>query len=255
MALHKNEIPILEYDDNQNAVIIPTHDNLNIKLPKKAVFAFLGDMIDQCAAMYHLQPVEHFISATKEYPIYVIDYNGEQICLCQAPVGSAPSTQIMDFLIGYGVKKVLATGSCGALVDLLENMFLVPTKALRDEGTSYHYLPPSRFVHLNSHVLQGIEDAMKQLQLPYVECVTWTTDGFYRETKEKIAYRKEEGCTVVEMECAALAACAEFRGIDFGQLLFTADTLANVDAYDERSWGEDCFEKALRIALEVVRRL
>ena len=255
MALHKNDIPILEYDDNKNAVIMPTHENLNIQLPEKAVFAFLGDIVDQCAVMYNLQPMAHFISATKDFPVYVIDYQDERICLCQAPVGSAASTQIMDWLIGYGVKKVIATGSCGALVDLPENIFLVPKKALRDEGTSYHYLPPARFVEINPNVLTAMERAMNHLHLPYVECITWTTDGFYRETKEKIAYRKEEGCTVVEMECAALAACAEFRDIEFGQILFTADTLANVDAYDERSWGEDGFENALRIALEVVRRL
>jgi len=255
MALHKNDIPILEYDDNQNAVIMPTHENLNINLPEKAVFAFLGDIVDQCAAMYHLEPVAHFISITKKYPIYVIYYNGEQICLCQAPAGSAAAAQILDWLIGYGVKKVIATGCCGALVELPENMFLVPQRALRDEGTSYHYLPPSRFVEINSKVLSAMERAMNRLNLPYVECITWTTDGFYRETKEKIAYRREEGCSVVEMECAALAACAEFRSIEFGQVLFTADTLANVDDYDERSWGEDGFERALHIALELVREL
>ena len=255
MALHKNDIPILEYDDSKTAVIMPTHENLDIKLPEKAVYAFLEDVIDECARMYNLAPVAHFISVTKKYPIYVMDYKGEQICLCQAPMGSAPATQILDWLIGYGVKKVITAGSCGALVDLPENMFLVPTKALRDEGTSYHYLPPSRYVDINNSVLKSIEHAMNELGLPYIECVTWTTDGFYRETREKIEYRVEEGCSVVEMECAALAACAQFRGIDFGQILFTADTLANVDAYDEREWGSDSFEKALAICLDIVREM
>ncbi|MBE7043872.1 MAG: phosphorylase [Ruminococcaceae bacterium] len=252
MALYKNEIPILEYDDSKVAVIMPTHENLNISLPEKAVFAFLEDEIDKYARIHNLTPVAHFISVTKKYPVYVVNYKGEQICLCQAPMGSAPSAQIMDWLIGYGVKKVIAAGSCGALVDLPENMFLVPRKALRDEGTSYHYLPPSRFVEIPLHMLEAIEQAMSRLQLPYTECITWTTDGFYRETREMIAYRKQEGCFVVEMECAALAACAKFRGIDFGQILFTADTLANVDAYDERDWGADSFEKALYICLDII---
>lgn len=60
---------------------------------------------------------------------------------------------------------------------------------------------------------------------------------------------------VVEMECASLAACAEFRDIKFGQILFTADTLANIDAYDERNWGEDSFEKALYICLDIVHEM
>ncbi len=255
MALHKNDIPILEYDDSATAVIMPTHEKLDIKLPEKAVFAFLGEVIDNYADKNNISPIAHFISATKKYPVYVVEYKGEQICLCQAPVGSAPSTQILDWLIGYGVKKVITAGCCGALVDFEENMFLVPTKALRDEGTSYHYLPPSRFVEIDSNVLKSIERAMKQLQLQYIECVTWTTDGFYRETSEMVEYRRGEGCSVVEMECAALAACAKFRGIDFGQILFTADTLANVDAYDERDWGADSFEKALYICLDIICEL
>lgn len=67
-----------------------------------------------------------------------------------------------------------------------------------------------------------------------------------------VEYRREEGCTVVEMECSALAACAQFRGAEFGQLLFTADTLANVEEYDERDWAEESFEKALYICLDVI---
>lgn len=252
MAIIKNDIPILEYDNNKETVIMPTHEHLGIQLPEKAVFAFLYDVIDTYAQNHNAVKVGEFISATKKYPIYIVDYKGEEICLCQAPVGASPSVQILDWLIGYGVRKVISAGSCGALVELLENEFLVPVKALRDEGTSYHYLPPSRYVELNKDVLVSIECVLKDMDFPYKECVTWTTDGFYRETPDKIAYRKEEGCMVVEMECAALAACAEFRGIKFGQLLFTADTLANMDAYDERRWGEESLEKALLICLELV---
>ena len=53
-------------------------------------------------------------------------------------------------------------------------------------------------------------------------------DGFFREMKEKVAYRKSEGCSVVEMECSALAACAAFRSATWGMLLYTADSLADV---------------------------
>lgn len=255
MALIKHEIPILEYDDSRQSVLMPTHEGLGLKLPKKAVFAFLGGVIDQYAKAHGAQQVSEFISITKKYPIYVVNYKGEDICLCQAPVGSAAAAQILDWLIGYGVKQIISAGSCGALVDLPENTFLVPTRALRDEGASYHYLPPSRFVELNRKVLRSMERTLTRLGLPYTECVTWSTDGFFRETRDKIEYRKAEGCSVVEMECAALAACAQFRGAEFGQLIFTADSLANVDAYDERDWGAESLEKALFICLDLVSDL
>ena len=85
--------------------------------------------------------------------------------------------------------------------------------------------------------------------------MTWTTDGFYRETAEKVAYRKEEGCAVVEMECAALAAVAQLRGAVWGELLFTADSLADFDNYDQRDWGAEAFDKALELCLEIVSHI
>lgn len=251
MAIIKNDIPILEYDDSQISVIMPDHEKLDFQLPEKVVFAFLGECIDDYAEKHGGKTVAEFISITKKYPIYVIEYEGEEIGICQAPVGSAAAVQILDWLIGYGAKIIISAGSCGTLIDLPENVFLVPVKALRDEGASYHYLPPSRFVESDPVVLNSIKQTLSNMNLPYIECITWSTDGFYRETKEKIEYRKSEGCSVVEMECASLTACARFRGVRFGQLLFTADSLANVDLYDEREWGNASLSKALFLCLEI----
>lgn len=252
MAIIKNEVPILEYDENQVAVIMPDHEKLNLNLPKKAVFAFLGDYIDKYAKNNYCRIVSEFESATKKYPIYIVNYKGEDICLCQAPVGAAAATQILDWLISYGVKEVISTGCCGVLIDIPENTFLVPTRALRDEGTSYHYLRPSRFIEIDKFALSAIESALKQNKYPYIECTTWSTDGFFRETKDKVEYRRNEGCSVVEMECSALASCSKFRNIIFGQILFTADTLADINNYDERGWGECSLEVALFLCLESV---
>lgn len=255
MALFRHELPILEYDDAPTAVIQPDHEGLELALPDKAVFAFLGGCIRRYAEEQGLTPVAYFLSITKKYPVYIVNYKGEDICLCQAPVGAAAAVQIMDWLISYGVKSVISSGSCGALTDLPENAFLIPTKALRDEGTSYHYLPPSRWVELDADVCRSMKRTLDELDLPCVPCAVWTTDGFFRETREMVEYRKAEGCSVVDMECAALAACARFRGVKFGQLLFTADTLANVERYDERGWGVDSLEKALTLSLELARGL
>ena len=166
MAIIKNEIPILEYDDNPHSVLMPNHEKLNLKLPQKAVFAFLGDWIDEYARQHDCKFVGTFESAT----------------------------QILDWLISYGVKEVISAGSCGALIDIPENTFLVPIKALRDEGTSYHYLPPSRYVDLNPSALKAIEQTLNQHHYSYIECIAWTTDGFFRETKDKVEYRRNEGC-------------------------------------------------------------
>lgn len=251
MALIKNEIPILEYDTEQMAVIMPNRKNL-YSFPRKAVFPFLLDEIERYALENNCEKIGEFVSVTKLYPIYKAIHKGYEICLCQAPLGSSASVQILDFLIGYGVKEIISAGSCGALLDFPENEFLIPTEALRDEGTSYHYLPPSRTVKINEEAVNAIITALDKQSIKYELCKTWTTDGFYRETSEMVEYRKKEACSVVEMECAGLASCAEFRKIKFGQILFTADTLANIQAHDDRDWGAASFSIALKIALDAV---
>lgn len=251
----KNEIPILEFDTDETQVINPTHENLDLKLPKKAVFAFLDEHVEKYAKEHNAIKVGEFASATKDYPIYVVKHKGEDVCLCQAPVGAAPATQILDWLIGYGVQEIITAGCCGALADFKENVFIIPYKALRDEGTSYHYMKPSRFVEINKVAMKAIKQTILEHGLQYREVITWSTDGFYRETKDKIAYRKQEGCEVVEMECSALASCAAFRNVVWGCILFTADTLADTENYDERQWGAESFRFALELSLDAVVKI
>lgn len=157
MAVVKNEIPILEYDTEQTALINPTHEKLDLKLPKKCVFAFLGEYITEYANKAETVKVSEFLSITKRYPVYITKYKGEEITLCEAPVGSAASAQILDWLIGYGVREIISAGSCGALEKFAEGTFLVPHKALRDEGTSYHYAPPSRYMEISERARKAIK--------------------------------------------------------------------------------------------------
>lgn len=255
MAFIKNSIPILEYDNNPASVLMPDHEHLDMRLPERAVFAFLENTVDQYAQTHQAETVGHFVSATKEYPVYVIDSDGVQICLMQAPVGAPAAAQILDWLIGYGVRKIISSGSCGVLEDIDEGKFLIPIRALRDEGTSYHYLPPARFVTVSEKARKAIEKTLSTHGLSFTEVTTWSTDGFYRETRDKVVYRKNEGCSVVEMECSALAACAEFRGVEWGELLYAGDTLANLDQHDERGFGVNSREIALRFCMEAVNNL
>lgn len=251
----KNEVPVLEYDDFSTEVIKPNHGCEELKLPEKCVFAFLGECVDEFAIANNAKIAEEFENCCRIINIYVVEYNGEEICLVRPNIGAPAATQLLDMLIACGCKKIVATGSCGVLTDIKENAFLIPTKALRDEGTSYHYLPAARYVDLKPEMISEIKDAFVKFDIPYEECTTWTTDGFFRETQEMVQYRLSEGCSVVEMECAALAACAQKRGASFGQFFFTADSLANVTEHDERNWGISSHEKALHIALELLSNM
>lgn len=253
MALIKNEIPILEYDTDKQAVLMP--GRIERHFSQKAVLLFMEPEIDEYLAAHHCEEVGKFECVTKIFYAYKTKVQDTEVTFVQVPLGGAGAVQIMEQVIAGGAEQIIAAGCCGALENGAEGEFFVPTAALRQEGTSYHYLPPSRDVELSEEAVTAIEKTLKKAGLPFRRCKTWTTDGFYRETKEMVLYRKGEGYSVVEMECASMAACAKMRGVIFGQLLFTADSLANVDEHDGRNWGNDTFAAAMELALDAVTLL
>ena len=250
-----NDIALTEFDPSQKAVLEPDHEKIDVRFPDIAVFAFVGSAVDEYAASRGMTKISEFVSIVKKYPVYLGRSGDNDFVLCEAPVGAPAAVQIMDWLIGYGVKTVIAAGSCGALADIPENTFLIPVRALRDEGTSFHYMPPSRYAETDEYLRSVIRSVFEARSLKYMECTTWTTDGFFRETEAKVRSRLDEGCVCVEMECSALAACASFRKAKFAQILFTADSLADVKEYDERNWGVDSLSPSLELCVDVVARL
>lgn len=224
---------ILDFDDNPHAVIEPHHDDRPFQFHDKLLYAFVPEEEIKAFLDQHLhRTIGEFHSVSFTPKIYEV--------------------QLLDWLIGYGVKEVLTVGTAGVLVDLPENVMLLPKRAIRDEGTSFHYMEPGRFVDLNSDFLDKVERAMKKLDLSYKEVITWTTDGFFRETPKKVNQFKELGATTVEMECAALAACAQFRKIDFAQILFTADSLADINKHDNRNWGKESHRTSLEVGMKIL---
>ena len=146
------------------------------------------------------------------------------------------SVGFLEEVIEGGCTTIVACGGCGALADdLALGHVVVVSSALRDEGTSFHYLPPSRTVAADPEVVRHLEAFLERRGVPYTTGMTWTTDAFYRETRAKVSRRREEGCITVEMEASALIALARFRGIRLGQLLYAGDSLAGQD-WDHRGW-------------------
>lgn len=97
MGIIKNDIPILEFDTEQKAVISPVHENLNLALPKKCVFAFLGNYIDEYAYKTDAKQVALFISATKNYPVYITNIKGRKSFFVKPP---SVRRRLFKYLIG-----------------------------------------------------------------------------------------------------------------------------------------------------------
>ena len=128
---------------------------------------------------------------------------------------------------------------------------LVVSAAVRDEGTSFHYVPASRLLEFDDGEVRRLVDGCVEAGLPAAAGVTWTTDADFRETRGRTARRREEGCVAVEMEAASLAAVARFRAVRYGHVLYSGDDLTG-DVWAERAWtGSGRRAALLRTAIEL----
>lgn len=188
-----------------------------------------------------------------KHPVYVFEFNDQKLALYHSGVGAPLSAVLLEEVIARGCKKFIVCGSAGVLDSTIARGYLlVPIAAVRDEGTSYHYLPPSREVAAHPRAVQAIETVLKRNEIDYLLTKTWTIDAFYRETPKKIALRKSEGCLTVEMEAAALFAVAQFRNVTLGQILYSGDDVGGKE-WNSRKWTKDkeMREKFFWIAAQV----
>lgn len=254
VPMNTSPIPLAEFS-KEEGLISPDFEHLPLTLPRRCLMAFLGEKrIAAFAEKRGGKVLGTFLSLTKPFPLYEIPGEKEPLLLVQAPAGAPAAVLIEDRLFAYGAEKVLAIGCCGSLSDIPENCFFPIEKALRDEGTSYHYLPPSRFIELDKEPLLHLKDYFRKKNLPFSPAVTWTSDGFFREMEEKIRRRRQEGCSLVDMEASALAACARYRGKEFAEIMFTADTLSSL-THDQRRWGKESRNAALLLGLEALEEI
>jgi uridine phosphorylase len=232
--MKEREFPIIEFDPSAEAVINPAPGKDGFCLPERAVLCFPQKVIDTLAADGCHEPCHHLGSSMGRHPIYAVEAFGTTIAVLQPGLGASFAGAFLDEIIALGVRKVISCGLCGVLDrDMPRGMVVVPTSAVRDEGTSYHYMPPSREVGPTPEVIPMIEDVLKAHDCRYVLGKTWTTDAFYRETHARVKCRREEGCLTVEMEAAAMFAVARFRGIQIGMLLGCGDDVSG-EVWDER---------------------
>ena len=236
--MEQKEIALLEFDKNLTAKICPENFPTTPKnLPERCVIAFSRTSVEEIAKKYGATVISQTSSCTCTLPIYALDICGTQIALTVGFLGSAGIAGQMEELISGGVKKIIACGSAGTLTPNPLGALVIPDAAVRDEGTSFHYAPPSYEIQADSDVVEHIADTLSELGLPHIAGKTWTTDALYRETEEKIARRRMQGCVTVEMECSAMIAVARFRGAKFGQILYCGDDLSG-DGYDSRNFYE-----------------
>lgn len=250
------DYPILEFDPAPQAFIEPSRIIKPLPaLPEHCVLCFFNDVIRAVCTDDHC--VHHLGSEIGRNPVYVLEYEGRRFAVIHPGVGAPLAVGVLEEAIALGCRKFIACGGAGALnADLTVGHLMIPLAAVRDEGTSYHYLPPGREVAASAEGVDAIRQTLDAHAIPYVVGKTWTTDAIYRETPAKIARRRAEGCITVEMEASAFFAVAQFRGVTFAQILYGGDDLSG-DSWDHRNWLKrtSTREKLLWLSAEACLKL
>lgn len=255
--MRPDDAPILEFDPTREAVLEPHLAVEKFDLPAHVVLCFFRNAISAYVEAMGGREIGRLASELGSYPVFEVQLDGRRLAIAQAGVGAPLAAGWLEELITHGGRAFIAAGGAGVLVPgLVMGHVIVPTAAVRDEGTSYHYLPAAREIGPTADALAAIEATLGARGVPYVTGKTWTTDGFYRETRDKVARRVGEGCLTVEMEAAAFFAVARFRGVSFGQMLYAGDDLSG-QAWDHRGWPhhETGRDLLLRLAAEAVLRI
>ena len=150
--------------------------------------------------------------------------DGHPFSVIASPMGAPMAVMLLEQLIALGARRLLYLGFCGALDSSyrIGDLFL-PVYAIREEGTSYHYLPAEVLPYASPQIQALLHAQAQDLQLPVRQGPIWTTDAPYRETAHKIRQLQEAGVHAVDMEMAALFAVAQYRGCEVGALLIVSD--------------------------------
>lgn len=237
-----------------------TAEDMTSPLPEaidRCIITFSQDVLSHALTAYQPSQVGTMNMLNGPRPVYRLVHLGHAIALAMSPITSAGAGNFvaqLQALVGFS--KLLCFGSCGALSSQLqEGHLILPTRAYRDEGFSYHYAKAADYIEVsNAGRMAAWLDA---LGLPYTAGPVWTTDGLFRETRNNFLQRQAEGCIAVDMECSGLQAYCDFQGLEYYTFFYTGDQL-DAPQWDARILGNqeelDHQLSGLRLAMRLISR-
>ena len=167
-------------------------------------------------------------------------------------VGASFAVLVAEELFAWGCEALVTITSAGLVAsDASPPFFVLVERALRDEGTSYHYMPPARFSEADPALTDAVARASSGTSAPLVRGTTWTTDAPFRETRSLIEARRAEGIVAVEMEAAALLAMSRALGRPVACLAHVTNAMATRPEDFEKG-GHDGQEEALELCARAV---
>lgn len=182
--------------------------------------------------------------------LYSFIHDGMAYGIIPHVVGASFAVLVAEELFVSGCQLLISMTSAGQIVPMGQPpYFVLIEKALRDEGTSYHYLPPSPYSLLDPILLACLDGAFDDAPVRVLRGATWTTDAPFRETEQAIDYARSEGILGVEMEASALYAFAQVKGKAIVCFAHITNQMAQIEGDFEKGLDQGSHD-----ALEVIER-
>ncbi len=231
----------------------------NVKLPKVAVGVFSKMLFKDIVEKFNCKEIGYIHYVNLDKPVYMLNYKGTMLTLFLAGVAGPAIASDIEELHAQGIEKFVIYGNCGVLDSKIKDCsIIIPSRAYREEGTSYHYVPESEFIEVNPKYKEEFIKILEDNKFDYTIGSTWTTDAFYRETVDKIKYFQSLDVKTVEMEGATIAAVCKYLEIDYFTFYYAGDNLDSVK-WEERSLHEatnfDKKQKVTILALEIAKEM
>ena len=222
---------------------------------KTAIATFSFEIFAAVLEKYPHEVITKLGSVNKIRQVYLVDADGVKFVFYLSEMGSAQAaTDVIEINWQTGAEKFILFGSCGALdPEKTKGKYIIPTASYRDEGMSYHYAPPADYIDIKNADFMGALFEAKGY--PYIKGRVWTTDALYRETRDNVRKRKEEGCIAVEMELAGVQAVCDFHGLELYDFLVAGDVVDQPDyTPDGLSEANHSFDK-FNIAVDIAKTI
>ncbi len=217
--------------------------------PRGIIFCYQPRLLDYIVKNYAVTKVEGIGGN-----LHLLKDTNNQIGVCgKFGIGAPVVAILMEELIAFGVKRFLSIGIAGSLQKNLHlGSIVVCDKAIRDEGTSHHYLKSEKYVPSSKAMKERIECTIEKMGLKYITGTTWTIDAPYRETTAEVTQYRKEGVLTVEMEAAALFAVAICRKVEIGAIFTISDYLEKTEWKPHFHLTEKHEKELFTIAKEVL---
>ena len=217
---------LLEEFENVPAVIEPTDRSLlsGGEVCDTIILSFNGEILERVKQIDGVYEGGYLTNLNGKLPWYIYEKDGSKVAVSMATIGAPMVVGLLEELKARGFNNFIVLGSCGVLDQSIQaDKIILPSSALRDEGTSYHYAPASDEIAYERSLLLTMENALDKAGVEHIRTKSWTTDAFYRETAAKVKRRLEAGARVVDMEASAIMAWAQYRQAQVYQFFYTAD--------------------------------